>query len=74
MKKFCRFILTSILLYTLSFLIYNVIMYPELYSTIAKYHLYNDLLEGNKMAHEYYYNTYVSNGKILFDDININTK
>ena len=49
-------------------------MYPELYSTIAKYHLYNDLLEGNKMAHEYYYNTYVSNGKVLFDDININTK
>jgi len=49
----------------------HVTQYPEIYSTTAKYHLHNDLLKGDHQAIKYYYDTYVSTGKELFNDIDL---
>ena len=42
--------------------------YPEQYFTTWKYQLENDLAQGKQDAIEYYNNTYIANGKQLFDD------
>lgn len=46
----------------------NFCKYPEQYILTWKYQLYNDIVRGDTQAIAYYNNTYVANGKILFDN------
>lgn len=44
----------------------DVIRYPEAYSSIAKYHLKNDIEAGNEKAIEFYQKYYLDKGRPLF--------
>lgn len=48
-------------------LIINIIKYPELYDSISRYQLHNDIIRGNTEAVEYYNRVYKNNGINLFD-------
>ena len=48
------------------FIFIDVIRYPEAYSSIAKYHLKNDIEAGNEKAIEFYNEHYLSKGRPLF--------
>lgn len=41
--------------------------FPEVYSTTLKYQLESDVKAGDQKAIKYYNDTYVKNGKILFE-------
>ena len=43
--------------------------FPECYLTTWRYQLKNDILSGNQEMIDYYNNTYVANGRILFDEV-----
>ena len=70
MKKIIAYIIVAALAvgcYSTLALLVDIVRFPECYSTTAKYQLENDIKRGNKMAIEYYQNTYVANGRELFD-------
>lgn len=69
MTKGYNIIVAVLVTFILSIIFINVAMYPETYITTWKYQLHNDLKAGDIQAQEYYQNTYLSKGKILFDDI-----
>ena len=45
----------------------DFVRFPECYLTTWRYQLQNAIADGNAQAIEYYENTYLANGKILFD-------
>jgi hypothetical protein len=51
-------------------MLFDVVRHPECYSTRYKYQLHNDIKAGNKSAIDYYNSNYVSQGIVLYDDIN----
>lgn len=69
MTKGCNVIIVILATLIMIMLFINVAMYPEIYLSTWKYQLHNDLKAGDRQAQEYYQNTYLSKGKILFDDI-----
>ena len=64
--KFIRFWCLVIIGLALINLAVSFIKYPEQYITTWKKALRDDLAKGNQSAIEYYNNTYVANGKLLF--------
>ena len=70
--KFVRFWCLVIIGLALINLAVSFIKYPEQYITTWKKALRDDLAEGNQKAVEYYNNTYVANGKLLFADEYLN--
>ena len=50
-------------------LMIDFIRFPECYLTTWRYQLKNDILSGNQEMIDYYNNTYVANGRILFDEV-----
>lgn len=72
MTKGCNVIIMILLSLILLVFFFNFIMYPEIYLTTWRYQLHNDLKAGDVQAQEYYQNTYLKKGKVLFDDIEIN--
>ncbi len=72
MPKGCNVIITILLSLILLVFFFNFVMYPEIYLTTWRYQLHNDLKAGDVQAIQYYQNTYLSKGKVLFDDIEIN--
>lgn len=72
MIKNCNTIIMVLATLILLIFFVNVEIYPEVYFSTWKYHLHNDLKRGDVEAIQYYQNTYLSKGKILFDDIEIN--
>ncbi len=65
--KTLKFMLFSVAILFFSFLMIDVIRFPEVYSTTLKYQLENDLKNGEPEALEYYNTTYLKYNKILFD-------
>lgn len=70
MTKAYNVILSTMILLILCLFLANIIQYPEVYISTWKYQLQNDIKRGNKDAIEYYQNTYLANGKILFETDN----
>lgn len=66
-KRFTAFISSLILSIVFLTISIDVIRFPECYSSVWKYQLQNDIYSGNIEAINYYNNTYVANGKPLFD-------
>jgi len=71
MTKRYNFIIAFLLTIIFGSLFFNVLKYPELFSSKLKYQLYNDIKRNNPDAISYYINNYISKGKILYDDFNI---
>ena len=65
--KTLKFMLLSVAILFFSFLMIDVIRFPEVYGTTLKYQLKNDLENGEPEALEYYNTTYLKYNKILFD-------
>lgn len=66
-QSIIRLVAAFIVLAPFVYGVHQLIKYPELYSTTAKYKLYNDIQAGNASAIEYYNNTYKNNNINLFD-------
>ena len=66
-KKFARFILSVVAITFIVAVTVDVIRFPECYSTTWKYQLKLDIERGDEKAIEYYENTYISNGRELFN-------
>ena len=49
----------------------EVCKFSEQYITTYKYQLYNELKQGIEEAIHYYKSSYIDNGRVLFDDINV---
>ena len=67
-KRFTAFIsslILSIIFLTISI---DVIRFPEIYSSVWKYQLQNEIISGDAEAIAYYNRVYKSNGINLFDD------
>lgn len=46
----------------------DVVRHPECYFSTFRYQLQNDIARGNEQAIEYYENTYVASGRVLFEE------
>lgn len=66
MKLARNLLLTAILLFALGVFV-DFVKYPECYVTTWKYQLQNDIKSGDETAINYYNNTYVANGRTLFE-------
>ena len=66
-KRFAGFILTVIASIAVLAGVIDIVRYPECYFTSWKYQLQNDINSGDELAIEYYTNTYIANGRTLFD-------
>ena len=69
LNKFIMFILSIIMLGSILLLTIDFFRFPECYLTTWCYQLKNDILSGNQEMIDYYNNTYVANGRILFDEV-----
>lgn len=69
LNKFIMFILSIIMLGSILLLAIDFIRFPDCYLTTWRYQLKNDILSGNQEMIDYYNNTYVANGRILFDEV-----
>ena len=69
LNKFIMFILSIIMLGSILLLTIDFFRFPECYLTTWRYQLKNDILSGNQEMIDYYNNTYVANGRILFDEV-----
>ena len=49
-------------------IVVDFVRFPECYLSTWKYQLENDIARGDTVAIEYYQNTYVENGRILFTE------
>lgn len=67
MKKITIILLLIILFIPLLLGLVDFIRFPEWYISTWKYQLQNDIAAGDELAVAYYENTYLSNGRILFD-------
>lgn len=50
-------------------LMIDFVRFPECYLTTWRYQLKNEILSGDQDMIDYYNNTYVANGRILFDEV-----
>lgn len=71
-KRFTAFISSLILSIVFLTISIDIIRFPECYSSMWKYQLKNDIEAGNAEAINYYNNTYVSNGRVLYENNFIN--
>ena len=69
LNKFIMFILSIIMIGSILLLTIDFFRFPECYLTTWRYQLKNDILSGNQEMIDYYNNTYVANGRILFDEV-----
>ena len=69
LNKFIMFILSIIMLGSILLFTIDFFRFPECYLTTWRYQLKNDILSGNQEMIDYYNNTYVANGRILFDEV-----
>lgn len=67
MKKITIILLLIILFIPLLLGLVDFIRFPEWYISTWKYQLQNDIAAGDELAVAYYENTYLANGRILFD-------
>ena len=47
----------------------DFIRFPECYLSTWRYQMKNEILSGDQEMIDYYNNTYVANGRILFDEV-----
>lgn len=66
MKLAKNLLLTALLVFALIVFV-DFVRFPECYVTTWKYQLQNDIKSGDAVAIEYYNNTYVENGRTLFE-------
>lgn len=50
-------------------LMIDFVRFPECYLSTWRYQLKNEILSGDQEMIDYYNNTYVSNGRILFEEV-----
>ena len=67
MKKITIILLLVILFFPILLRVFDFFCFPECYIPTWKYQLQNDIAAGDELAVAYYENTYLSNGRILFD-------
>lgn len=68
-EKFITFLLSIAIFIAFILFTIDFIRFPECYLTTWRYQLKNDILSGNREMIDYYNNTYVANGRILFDEV-----
>lgn len=68
-EKFITFLLSIAIFIAFILFTIDFIRFPECYLTTWRYQLKNDILSGNQEMIDYYNNTYVANGRILFDEV-----
>lgn len=66
-KRFAGFILSVIAVASITSLTVDCFRFPECHLPTWKYHLQNDIQNGNAEAIEYYQATYIANGRELFE-------
>ena len=66
-KRFARFLATAITITTISGITVDFVSYPEMYLPTWKYQLQNDIKKGDAEAIKYYEETYIANGRELFE-------
>ena len=69
-RRFTKFLIRAgaiIVVILLLSIVIDFIRFPECYLSTMKYQLQNDIKRGNEQAIEYYENTYIKNGRILFE-------
>ena len=68
-EKFITFLLSIAIFIAFILFTIDFIRFPDCYLTTWRYQLKNDILSGNQEMIDYYNNTYVANGRILFDEV-----
>ena len=68
-EKFITFLLSIAIFIAFILFTIDFFRFPECYLTTWRYQLKNDILSGNQEMIDYYNNTYVANGRILFDEV-----
>lgn len=68
-EKFISFLLITILFTSCIAIAIDFVRFPECYLSTWRYQLKNDILSGNQEMIDYYNDTYVSNGRILFEEV-----
>lgn len=68
-KKFITNIISFIFVSITIFMIIDFLRFPECYITTWKYQMENEIKSGNQEMINYYNNTYIANGRILFDEV-----
>lgn len=71
-RKRERFILSLLIIALFSIcaaLMIDFVRFPECYLSTWRYQLKNEILSGDQEMIDYYNNTYVANGRILFDEV-----
>ena len=68
-EKFITFLLSIVIFIAFILFTIDFFRFPECYLTMWRYQLKNDILSGNQEMIDYYNNTYVANGRILFDEV-----
>lgn len=68
-EKFISFLLITILFISCIAIAIDFVRFPECYLSTWRYQLKNDILSGNQEMIDYYNDTYVSNGRILFEEV-----
>ena len=66
-KRFARFLATAIAIITISGITIDCFRFPESHLPTWKYHLHNDIKKGDTEAIKYYEETYIANGRELFE-------
>ena len=67
MKKLFMLLFVLLVIIPLLLLTVDFIRFPECYLSTWKYQLERDIESGEETAVAYYKNTYLANGRILFD-------
>ena len=67
-KKRLGFVALLLLVLVVTGFAVDVVRFPECYMPTFRYQLKNDIARGNEQAIEYYENTYIANGRVLFEE------
>ncbi len=68
-EKFIASLLFVVVFITCMSITIDFIRFPECYLSTWRYQMKNEILSGNQEMIDYYNNTYVANGRILFDEV-----
>ena len=68
LKRLIRAVFTLLVTAVLLIICVNFCRFPEKYSTIWRYQLYNEIKSGNQEAINYYNRVYTANGIDLFEE------
>ena len=66
-KKLAGFVLFVAVVTTMLCISVDFIRFPECYISTWRYQLHNEIEQGNEEMTEYYQNTYIANGRELFN-------